>query len=139
MRKERTLRWLARGLGSLFVLVFLTFLIGEALMPAPDETSVTLRWYDYAGLAMMGVGIIGFVIAWWWPTVGGILGLLGLVLPIAQTLVTLPQGGALQVWYMVISPFNLAIAAGILHVIDGRMRRRGIGPPNGKLRAAQGA
>lgn len=135
-RRERTVRWTARLLGSLFVFVLLAFVIGETLMPAPDETGepLTLSWLDYAGLGLMGIGAFGFLLAWWRPLLGGILGLMGLVIPIGLTFTTLPQGGALQVWYMVISPMNIAIVAGILHIVDGVWRRRGIGPPPGRIR-----
>lgn len=133
-RKEATIRWTARILGSLFVAILLAFLIGESLMPPQDGTQVELSWLDVAGLSLMGLGLFGFVIAWWRPTLGGILGLVGLALPFAQSFLFLDSW--MQLWWIVTSPLNLAILAGILHILDGRWRRRGIGPPVGRGRKA---
>lgn len=118
-RVETVVRRTGRSLGIAIAVVAMMFAIGESVVPAEGATD--WRWLDVVALALMALGIAGLLAAWWWPIHGGILAIVGVLLPTWQTL----SFG--QVPY----PFLVVMLVGALHVWDGWLRQRGIGPPIG--------
>jgi len=97
----KTLRWTARILGTLFVLLILVFAIGEGL-PKPS----ILRSRDKLMFLALGLMLIGLVLAWKWAGVGGLLTLAGYLAFHAI-------GGRRTM----LSPFKVAGVAGCLHLL----------------------
>src|SRR5581483_3603595 len=73
-------RWAARILGTLLVLFFLFFIVGEGL-PAPSELS-SVEKLQFAGLAAI---LAGLLLAWKWEGLGGVLGVAGFLLMAAAS------------------------------------------------------
>ena len=71
----KILRWAARILGTLLVLLILMFLIGEG---APRPSMLTAR--DKLMFLALGVMLTGLVLAWKWAGIGGLLALAGYLL-----------------------------------------------------------
>jgi asparagine N-glycosylation enzyme membrane subunit Stt3 len=110
--------WTARILGTLLVMLFLVFAIGEGL---PRPSNLTRR--EMLMFAATGVMLLGLMVAWRWAAVGGTLALAGyLFLAILS-----------GVRSVTMSPFAAGGVSGILHVagwwLSGpRQRRLGPGP-----------
>jgi len=97
----KILRWTARILGTLFVLLVLVFAVGEGL---PRPSMLTPR--DKMMFLALGLMLAGLVLAWKWAGRGGLLALAGYLLFTAI-------GGARTVK----SPFAAAGVAGCLHLL----------------------
>ena len=115
-RAEAALRWVARVLGTIVVVALGALLVGEAILEPIDPS--TLAWTDAAALGLFILGIAGLALAWWRPLEGGLLAIVGVAIPIAQTL----RLGNFPWAYLVIA------GIGALHVVDALLRRRGLGP-----------
>ena len=101
MSIPKILRWTARILGTLFVLLILVFAFGEGV---PHPSMLTLR--DRLMFLALGVMLTGLVLAWKRAGMGGLLALAGYLLFVAI-------GGPRTV----VSPFMAAGAAGCLHLL----------------------
>ena len=100
-------RWAARIAGTLIVLLFLAFIVGEGL-PAPSQLTAAEK-LQFLGLFGL---IAGLVLAWKWEGLGGLLGVAGFVL-----LVAISRSNARM------SPFWFAAAVAGVHVVCwGRLR-----------------
>ena len=101
-------RWTARVLGTLMVLLFLAFLIGEG-PPNPSKLSNADR-LQFLGLLAL---FFGLAIAWKWEGQGGLLSIAGLALIVA-----------LGRTHLTMWTFWLPAAIGLVHVICwARLRR----------------
>lgn len=69
---SRAIQWTARVLGSLVVLLFVVFLIGEG-PPVPTRL-IPLEKLTVTATFMM---LLGLAVAWRWPLIGGTLAVLG--------------------------------------------------------------
>jgi len=97
----KILRWTARILGTLFVLLILVFALGEGM---PRRWMLTPR--DKFMFLALGVMLMGLVLAWKWAGVGGLLALAGCLL--------FHVVGGLRT---MLSPFMVAGVAGCLHLL----------------------
>jgi hypothetical protein len=98
---SKILRWTARVLGTLVLLLFLVFLIGEG---APKPSILTA--HEKLMFAALGVMLLGLIVAWRWAGIGGLLALLGYLL-----------FGLLAGPRVIISPFLAGGVAGCLHLL----------------------
>jgi hypothetical protein len=71
-------RWAARILGTLMVLLFITFALGEGL-PAPSQLT-SIEKLQFVGV--IGI-VVGLLLAWKWEGLGGLLGVAGFILLVA--------------------------------------------------------
>jgi len=112
MLVAKILRWAARILGTLFVLLILVFLVGEG-PPKPSMLGARDRWMFLA----LGVMLIGLVLAWKWAGIGGLLAFAGYLLFIA-----------IGKTRTIVSPFLAAGLAACLHLlawwVSGRVKSR---------------
>jgi hypothetical protein len=97
----KILRWAARILGTLFVLLILVFLVGEG----PPKPSM-LGARDRLMFLALGIMMAGLVLAWRWAGIGGLLALTGYLLFVA---IGKPR--------TMVSPFLAAGIAGFLHML----------------------
>ncbi|MBZ5590279.1 MAG: hypothetical protein LAO05_17130 [Acidobacteriia bacterium] len=74
-RMVLVIRWTARALGALVLLVFLAILVGQG---PPKLSALTTR--EAIGLLAGGIGLAGLIAAWWWEGIGGALALAGFLL-----------------------------------------------------------
>jgi hypothetical protein len=105
----KILRWTARILGTLFVLLILVFAVGEG---APNPSRLTPR--DKLMFLALGVMLMGLVLAWKWAGIGGLLALAGYLLFHAI--------GGLRT---MMSPFLIAGVAACLHLLAWWTSERG--------------
>jgi len=98
---SKILRWTARVLGTLLILLFLVFLIGEG---APKPSMLTI--YEKLMFAALGAMLLGLIVAWRWAVIGGLLALSGYLLC-----------GLLAGPRLLISPFVAGGVAGCLHLL----------------------
>jgi hypothetical protein len=97
----KILRWTARILGTLFVLLILVFAVGEG---TPNPSMLAPR--DKLMFLALGVMLVGLVLAWKWAGLGGVLALAGYLLFVAI-------GGRRTI----LSPFMAAGVAACLHLL----------------------
>ena len=76
-------RWVARILSALFIILCLMFFVGEALVPlilfpAPDATPLTGN--AMLQLALTGLSLLGLALAWKWEAIGGSIALAAYVI-----------------------------------------------------------
>ncbi|MGD0694078.1 MAG: hypothetical protein ABSB82_04425 [Terriglobia bacterium] len=95
------LRWTARILGTLLVLLFLVFLVGEG--PPRPSTLTTPEKLMFVGTGIM---LLGLILAWRWPGLGGAMALLGYLF----------FGTVAGVRSAVMSPFAVGGVSGMLHL-----------------------
>lgn len=109
-------RWTARIAGTLMVLFFLAFAVGEGFS---EFTRLTVRekWM-FAG---MGLLLAGLLLAWFREGWGGVVSIAG------WSLMVIVERRMLGVW-----PFSIAAATGLLHVLCW-LRLRGPAPPSKPL------
>ena len=79
-RATRVLRWTARILSVLFVAFCLLMFVGESLESRNRPGSEPLTADAAVQLAMMGVSLLGLLLAWKWELIGGIIALAAYVL-----------------------------------------------------------
>jgi len=77
------IRWVARILSALFIILCLMFFVGEALVPlilfpAPDATPLTGN--AMLQLALTGLSLLGLALAWKWEAIGGSIALAAYVI-----------------------------------------------------------
>jgi hypothetical protein len=99
------LRWTARGLSALILLVWGVFLIAHLVGDA-GRASRPLNGDDYIVLAAMGGWLAGLALAWKWELAGG-----------ALTLAAVVTGAAVN-WGVVMFPGTLVPVAGALFVLS---------------------
>jgi hypothetical protein len=97
----KILRWAARILGTLFVLLILVFLVGEG---PPNPSRLGAR--DRLMFLTLGMMLVGLVLAWKWAGIGGLLAFTGYLLFVA---IGKPR--------TIVSPFLAAGTAGCLHLL----------------------
>jgi hypothetical protein len=101
MMIAKILRWAARILGTLFVLLILVFAVGEGV---PHLSMLGAR--DRLMFLALGIMLVGLVLAWRWAGIGGLLALMGYLLFVA---IGKPR--------TMVSPFLAAGIAGCLHLL----------------------
>lgn len=101
MLMPKILRWAARILGTLLVLLILVFLIGEG---TPRPSILTAR--EKVMFLALGVMLTGLVLAWKWAGIGGLLALAGYLV-----------FGGLGGPRTLLSPFMAGGVAGCLHLL----------------------
>lgn len=110
---ERVLRWTARILGSLVALLYIVLFVGEAIAEPPAGLSLA----SVLILSTHALTVVGFLVAWRWPILGGTLAVLGAGWRLPVILLDLaPQG--------VPTPFLVFVLIGALHIVDGLLQRR---------------
>ena len=109
-RSRVVLKWSARILSILLVVLFLLFLIGEGV---PGSTGLTL--IETAMFSALFVVFLGFVLAWIRELAGGILSLAGFI-------VFLILEGDLEVGVLL----SAMALPSILFIISGMLKRREI-------------
>lgn len=70
-RPSLIVNWIARGLGLIVVVVFLTFVIGDTVDVMQQGNS-----FDIESLKIilpLAVGLAGYILAWWHKIIGGSL------------------------------------------------------------------
>lgn len=74
-----TLRWMLRIVSGLFIVFFLLMFIGETFFDdgRPDPKPWTFN--EIFQLSVFGIGMIGFIIAWKWELMGGIIALVAYI------------------------------------------------------------
>jgi len=97
----RALQWTARILGALVVLLFLVFLIGEG--PPQPSLLIPIEKLTFAAVFLL---LLGLVLAWRWPALGGCLSLTGYLL----------NGMLGGVRMLAAPPFAVGGLAAILHL-----------------------
>jgi hypothetical protein len=70
-------QWTLRVLSCLIIVFFLLMFIGET--PSGEKTGETLSTSAIIGLSILGIGLIGLVLAWRWELLGGIIALASFV------------------------------------------------------------
>ncbi len=103
----RTVRWTARILGALMVLLLFVFAAGEGL-PHPAQLSAG----EKLGFIALGVMVLGVAVAWRTDGLGGLLLLIGY--------------GIFAVWSqkIVAGLFAVFALAGVLHMVCWWLTRR---------------
>jgi hypothetical protein len=108
---EAGLRWTARLLGALLVVLVLVILIGEGFNP------LKLRPVEAIQMTLFLTTCIGLVIAWRWPFIGGAISTGGILLFFAVEFAvtgSFPKGLV----------FHLMLLAGLLFLLSGFISRR---------------
>ena len=75
----KTIRWVARVLSALLILVMLIFFVGEGLGP-PSSASVPLSTADIVQLVLATIELIGLALAWRWEALGGSMTLIAFII-----------------------------------------------------------
>jgi hypothetical protein len=75
----KIIRWIARVLSALVILIMLTFFVGDVLVP-PSSASVPLSTADIAQLVLAATELIGLALAWKWEVVGGSITLVAFII-----------------------------------------------------------
>jgi hypothetical protein len=70
-----TLRWLARLFGLLIAIFYTLMVIGEFTSQHSSGTPTPLEW---AGIALLTLGVAGMLIAWRWELTGAVVSLAAL-------------------------------------------------------------
>ena len=125
-RNKRLLHWTARILNSVFALFLLVFFFGEAIVPAVGVGSTAgtvdaggaLSVGDSLGLALLVTMILGFIIAWWWPVVSGIVIVLCAIM-IPSAIVFQRPGLDITQILLTGGVFGLFMLTGVLNIVDG--------------------
>lgn len=115
-------RWIAWILGGLMIAFFLMFAIGEGLISdLLSGSTETIKPPEMLGLALVGLSMLGLLIAFWKPLIGGLIACIGIVMFLGMDAI---QGGQLtslsEGW-----AFYLLFLAGFLHIVAWSMRRKG--------------
>jgi hypothetical protein len=129
---KRLLHWTARILTIVFGLFLLVFFLGEAIGSAVGVGAATgtvdaggaLSVGDSLSLALLVTMILGFLIAWWWPVVGGAVILFcAIVIP---SMIVFQRSG-LDIAQIVLTGgvFGLFALIGVLNIADGVWGNRG--------------
>jgi hypothetical protein len=94
------IRWIARIVGALMVVLFVVFFVGESLSGEGWFSSGPLtpvEWFEVAALLVMSAGVL---LAWRWEAAGGTLSLGG---GLAFNVVESLGGGRVEpVWFAVV-------------------------------------
>jgi hypothetical protein len=109
-RSIAIVRWIARILSGLFIILCLMFFVGEALVPlilfpAPDATPLTGN--AMLQLTLTGLSLLGLALAWKWEAIGGSIALaayviVGIINPGAFIIFPVPLSALLFLacWWM---------------------------------------
>jgi hypothetical protein len=109
-RSIAIVRWIARILSGLFIILCLMFFVGEALVPlilfpAPDATPLTGN--AMLQLTLTGLSLLGLALAWKWEAIGGSIALaayviVGIINPRAFIIFPVPLSALLFLacWWM---------------------------------------
>jgi len=129
---KHLLHWTARILTIVVGLFLLVLFLGEAIGAAvgvgnPSGTvdaGGALSLGDSLGLALLVALILGFLIAWWWPVVGGTV-ILFCAIVIPSMIVF--QRSAVDITQIVLTGgvFGLFALTGVLDIADGVWGHRG--------------
>jgi hypothetical protein len=129
---KRLLHWTARILTIVSGLFLLVFFLGEAIAPAAGvgtapgtvDPGSALGVGDSLSLVFLVAMILGFLIAWWWPVIGGTL-ILFCAIVIPSTIVF--QRSGLDITQIVLTGgiFGLFALTGVLDIADGVWGNRG--------------
>ena len=71
----KILRWTLRVLSVIFILFFLVMFIGETFFQDGSSNSEPMSANAILQVSLMGIGLIGFGLAWKWELTGGIIAL----------------------------------------------------------------
>ena len=77
-RWVRIVRWIARILSGLLIILCLLFFVGEALIPLilfPTPDSTPLTGNAMLQLTLAGISLLGLALAWKWEAIGGVMAL----------------------------------------------------------------
>jgi hypothetical protein len=129
---KRLLHWTARILTIVLGLFLLVFFLGEAITPPVGggiasgtvDAGNALSVGDTLSLALLGAMILGLLIAWWWPAVGGTL-ILFCAIVIPSTIVFQRSGLGITQIVLTGGVFGLFALAGVLDIADGVWGNRG--------------
>jgi hypothetical protein len=95
-----TMRWIARIVGTLMVVLFAVFFVGESLGgdgPFPVGSLTLVEWLEMVALLIMSAGAL---LAWRWEALGGALSLGGgLAFNVVESL---GGGGVELTWFAVV-------------------------------------
>ena len=129
---KHLLHWTARILTIVFGLFLLVLFLGEAIGAAVGvgtaagtvDAGGALSLGDSLSLALLVAMILGFLIAWWWPVVGGTV-ILFCAIVIPSTIVF--QRSGLDITQIVLTggAFGLFALIGVLDIVDGVWGNRG--------------
>lgn len=85
-------RWTLRILSAIFIVFFLFMFIGETFFQDYPENSKPMTANAIIQLSLMGLSLIGFIVAWKWELWGGILALVAFAaLAIVNPMVVKPS------------------------------------------------
>ena len=111
------IRWFARILGSLVLLLVLLVVIGEGLfMEPPPGSSSKLKERDIPLMAGMITMLVGIVVAWFREGIGGLL-MIGGFIPFLVDELKSEKG--FNAWFLVVFPI-----IGLLHLFCWWQSRR---------------
>lgn len=71
-------RWVARVLSALFIILCLILFVGEGLFPEPQSSPLTTS--AILQLTLMGFSLAGLALAWKWEAIGGSIALAAYVI-----------------------------------------------------------
>ena len=103
MKSANVVRWTARALSGVILLVWGVFLVAHAL--ASEGSPRPLVWRDYAILGALVVSLAGLAAAWKWEAAGAV-----------TTLVALAACAALN-WRVLVFPGALIPVAAMLFLV----------------------
>lgn len=75
-KPNNILRWILRGFSGVIIAFSILFFLGENL---DSESSKPMTANSILQLSVFGTGLIGFMLAWKWELIGGILALMAFV------------------------------------------------------------
>ncbi len=113
----RVVRWSARGLAAAGLLFLLSMLVGHLFEPEPAVAEAAITFGEAMGFVWMGLLLVGYVVGWWRPLLGGAI--------------AVGSMAAFYVWFSVLRGSFLAMGflailalPGALYLVEAELTRR---------------
>lgn len=101
------IRWLARILSSLIVLMFLLFIVAHLFVDEKNSSSSGLTTTEAYMFVAVGIMLLGLILAWKWEAAGGLLAIVG------YTSFAILEGDFFIAW-----PFTICLISAVLFLIS---------------------
>ena len=118
--KVTNLGIMARVLGGLMFVFFMTFIVGEGLLGGPGNNIFGANATEAVMLALMLAAVVGLAVGFWREFTGG---LITVVCMLAWLGVEVFGGDKIHVPDADLMPFYLVLVAGVLFLVAGIKRK----------------